>query len=130
MSTDWETHDFDGKITAILEDFASDDSGHHLGRPFVTSYQIAIEFDRRHSDIVKKLGYQVGGSGIGEHRSLAQYIAKQLSQRIKSQKLAHIDGALISQRDVQSIRFSTGLESSVNGAAGMAMYRLKDKLSP
>jgi hypothetical protein len=122
---------FDGKIAAILEDFASDDPGHHLGRPFVTAYQLAIEFDRRHGDIVKKLGYQVGGSGIGEHRSLAQYIALQLSQGIKTKRLADIiDGALISQRDVQSMRFSTGLESSVNGAAGMAMYRLKVKQSP
>jgi len=130
MSTNWETHDFDGKITAILEDFASEDPGHHLGRPFVTAYQIAIEFDHRHADIVKKLRYQVGGSGIGEHKSLAQYIAKQLSQRIKAKKITHIEGALISQRNVQTIRFSTGIESSVNGATGMAMYRLKDMQSP
>jgi hypothetical protein len=80
MSSDWDEHGFDDKIKAILASVVPSSPGHHLGYPFLTAYQIAIEFNRRHSDIVHQLEYQVGGKGVGEKVSLAQYIARQLSQ--------------------------------------------------
>lgn len=124
MSTDWNEYDFENKIRKILASVVPSSPGHHLGPPFLTAYQIAIEFDRRHRDIVEKLGYQVGGKGIGEPVSLAQYIAKQLSQRIKSEKLTDIEGAFLSRHDIQSMTFSTGLQSSAEGSWDASIYRL------
>lgn len=125
MSTNWDEHDFDNKIRKILASVVPSSPGHHLGTPFLTAHQIAIEFDRQHGDIVQNLGYQVGGKGIGEHVSLAQYIARQLSQRIKSGKLADVEGAFLSRQDLQSMTFSTGLQSSAEEGWDASIYRLR-----
>lgn len=125
MSSNWDEHGFDDKIRTILASVAPSSPGHHLGTPFLTAYQIAIDFDRLHSNIVQKLGYQVGGKGVGEHVSLAQYIARQLSQRIKSGKLDDIEGAFLSRRDLLDVTFSNGIQSSAEGGWDISMYRLK-----
>jgi hypothetical protein len=125
MSSNWDEHGFDDKIEKILASVVPSSPGHHLGTPFLTAYQIAIEFNRQHGDIVQKLGYQVGGKGIGEHVSLAQYIARLTSQRIKAGKLPNVEGAFLSRHDLQDITFATGIQSSAEGGWDVSMYRLK-----
>lgn len=125
MSSDWETHGFDDKVRQILAAIEPSNPGHHLGTPFLTAYQIAIEFNRRHPGVIQHLDYQVGGKGIGKHVSLAQYIARQLSQRIKAGKISDVEGAFLSRQDVQDMLFATGVRLSSEGGWDVSMYRLK-----
>ena len=128
MSSHWDEHTFDDKIRRILASVVPSSPGHHLGTPFLTAYQIAIDFHRQHGEVVEKLGYQIGGKGVGEHTSLAQYIPRQLSQRIKSGKLDDIEGAFLSRHDMQDITFSNGVQSSAEGGWDISMYRIKSAI--
>ena len=96
--TKWEDHELETAIYDILETMADDmdDEDHHLNPPFLTSYQIAIEFKRRHPEIADDINEEVGGEGIGQHTSLAQYISQQLSIRINSGEIDDIEGAFLS----------------------------------
>lgn len=49
----------------------------------MTAYQLAIKLDRAHPEVKEALGWHIGGVGNGN--SLAQYLANQLSKRIKSE---------------------------------------------
>ena len=106
-----------------------EDEGHHFGRPFLTAYQLAIEFDNRHHDIVTHLGKEVGGAGIGERTSLAQYLALQLSRLISDNPDYPIEGAFISNRDVRELSYNYGnnvITSSVTGTGySLSMFRLQ-----
>ena len=104
MSTLWEQHNIEDRVIQILRDV--EDEGHHFGRPFLTAYQLAIEFDRRHHDIVIQLGKHVGGAGTGEYTSLAQYLAQQLSLRVRDNTDYPVEGAFISNRDVKELSYN------------------------
>jgi hypothetical protein len=127
--TNWDEFHFEPRIRAILRDAAPSSSMNpHFGRPFLTVYQLAIEFNERHSSDVEKLGLQVGGKGTGQHVSLAQYIARELSRRLGSKNLEDIEGALLSRQRVASHVFTPDdIESSAEGAWDLSMYRLRSK---
>lgn len=113
--SDWEKYQFEKRIREILKDQQYCKTEHPFGRPFMTPYQIAIEFSRRHPDDFKKIGLQVGGADIGERNSLAQYIAGQLSRRIGSE-LIDIEGGFISNLYLNNIFFDnkgTEIKSSL-----------------
>ena len=78
----WQNLGIENKIIDIFSSVPPYEEGHHMGRPFLTAYQLAIEYNRRHSGDVAILGLTVGGAGTGRYNSLAQYLARQLSQRI------------------------------------------------
>lgn len=102
---------------------------HHFGKPFLTAYQIAIEFNRRFPDDARELGFPVGGEGIGERNSLAQYLAGQLSQRISSGALRDIEGAFISNDNLLQISLNNGgetiISSLTNTEYDLSMFRLR-----
>lgn len=125
MSSKWEAFELDEKVRSILNNVTPSSPGHHLGMPYLTAYQIAIEFNRRHPEIVGELGYKVGGKAVGEHVSLSQYMARQLSQRIKAGKLTDIEGGFLSRQDLGDMVFSTGIESSADGSWDASIYRIK-----
>lgn len=76
----WEEYNIGDSVNQILVNV--EDDRHYFGRPFLTAYQVAIEFANRYPDIVTRLDKQVGGAGTGEHTSLAQYLALELSKQI------------------------------------------------
>ncbi|HEY4016043.1 MAG TPA: hypothetical protein VGM06_22060 [Polyangiaceae bacterium] len=119
--TEWEEHKFESRVRAILKDVAEKSVEHHLGVPFLTAYQLAIEFNRLHPEVAEKLGLQVGGKGIGERVSLAQRLAKMLSQGIKHGKIIGVEGAFLSHAHVTSLVFGGHIESSTED---LAMFRL------
>lgn len=127
MSSLWQQHNIEDRVIQILG--AVEDEGHHFGRPFLTAYQLAIEFDRRHHDVVRYCGYQVGGAGIGERNSLAQYLALELSRRIRDNPDYPIEGAFISNRDVRELSYDHGndlITSSITGwDYSLSMFRLR-----
>ena len=116
MSSLWQQYNIEERVLQILREV--DDEGHHFGRPFLTAYQLAIEFDRRHPNIVRDCGYQVGGAGIGERNSLAQYLALELSRHIRDNHNYPIEGAFISNQDVRELSYNYGndvITSSITG---------------
>jgi len=124
-----DTHDITGKVNEILGDVPLKSvNGHHYGRPYMSAYQLAIEFERRFLVEYEAIGKEVGGVGSGPG-SLAQYLAKQLSQQIGVQGDAHdVEGAFLSNVDVVEYRFRRegGAEvvSSVSGTASdLSMFR-------
>jgi hypothetical protein len=48
MVSQWQQHNIGNLIIESLR--VVQDDGHHFGRPYLTAYQLAIEFDRRHHD--------------------------------------------------------------------------------
>ena len=49
----WQQHGIEEKVISILRDVPDTAEGHHIGRPYLTAYQIAIEFAERHPDILE-----------------------------------------------------------------------------
>lgn len=110
MST-WSDLDLEHKVLEILRDVPLSPTQHHLGRPFLTAYQLAIEFARRYSEHARRIGLPIGGAEIGQRNSLAQYIAAQLSRCIKHGELPQIEGALLGNLHLLDISFRSTNES-------------------
>ena len=120
----WQNLNIENKIIDILASVPPYEEGHHMGRPFITAYQLAIEYNHRHRGDQVILGLNVGGAGTGSRVSLAQYLARQLSQRILDGGSPFEGGFLSNQhlkelvfdddgRDVTSSLMGTPLTTSV-----------------
>ena len=122
-------HEIEEKLLAILRDVPEYQGEHHLGRPFLTAYQIAIEFDRRHHNIVEQLGHPLGGAGTGKHYSFATYVARQLSQLVKNNPGGPIEGGFLSNQHLNNITFEHNeqiITSSLTGTAfTLSMFRAR-----
>lgn len=130
----WDQHGMDDKIQAILESVQTPLLGegpHHFGRPFTSAYQIAIAMQRSHPETVEEIDKPIGGRGAGQEDTLAQYIAVQLSQRIKSAGPGHaIEGAFLSNADAVDVTFrrpdgSTLTSSLTSSGHHMAVFRTR-----
>lgn len=127
----WTEHDLTDKVTQILTDVHCNNEVHHFGRPYISSYQIAIEMQRRFPETVAGIGKPVGGVDIGQHNSLAQYLSNELSKQIKGQADAHpVEGAFFSNENASAITFTSAdgavITSSLVGTDfDMALYRLR-----
>lgn len=125
----WEEFSIEWRVREILK-AARYDKGHHFGRPFLTAYQIAIAFDKAHREDRKKIGKPVGGKGTGQKDSLAQYLAWQLSRRIKSGELVDIEGRFLHGQDLRSLDYDLDgkvVKSSSGKTDALSMFRLKDE---
>lgn len=131
MST-WEILDMDSKILTILQDVPDSADGHHLGRAYLTAYQLAIEFRNRHPGDVEQIGYPIGGVGTGQRNSFSQYIAQQLSIRIRSGRLPEVEGGFLSNLHLKGIHFLAGedeITSSLTGSGfTLSMFRLRNEV--
>jgi hypothetical protein len=127
MTSLWEQHGIEHRVVQILRDVPSHD--HHFGRPFLTAYQLAIEFDNRHHDITEQLQLEVGGAGTGVHVSLAKYLARQLSGKMKNNREFAVEGAFLSNRFGLELKYQNGdktVTSSVTGTdESLSMFRLR-----
>ncbi len=122
----WEALQIEAKILSIL-DVWSHKPEHHFGRPFLTPYQIAIEFERRHPQEFAVIGKPLGGKGTGQQDSLAQYIALELSRRIAGGRLTQVEGRFLSRTDLHSLEYELKgsiIESSSMQAYDLSMFRL------
>jgi hypothetical protein len=124
----WQSLQIADKIRSLLRDF-SQHQPHHFGAPFVTAYQLAIAFTERFPEAAQAIGQPIGGAGTGQHTSLAQYLARELSQRIKSDELDDIEGGFVHSRYMTHLAFSWHGETheASNPAAGfdISVFRLK-----
>ena len=126
----WQQLNIEDKIIRILQNVPEADPEHHLGRPFLTAYQIAIEYANLHPQDVTQLNLPIGGAGTGQRNSLAQYLAGELSRRIKAGQLARVEGGFLSNLHLNDINFDTGqkiIQSSLTGTEfTLSMFRLRD----
>ena len=128
----WTSRAVLDKVCEALDRFTiAHPEGHHFGRPFVTAYQLAIRLDEAHPDLKNVLGTEIGGAGTGSRGSLAQYLANQLSRKIK----AHgdqfpVEGAYVSNDYVVEMTFRgpDGHERSsslVGSGYDLSLFRLR-----
>jgi hypothetical protein len=127
----WAELDLTTKVLDVLTALDSKGTEHHFGRPYVTAYQLAIEFQRRHPDTVAALAKPLGGVGTGQETSLAQYLANELSKQIKAQGASHpVEGAHLSDQHIKSLTLNgpdrSQVTSSLTGTGfPLSMFRLR-----
>jgi hypothetical protein len=123
----------DAVLEALDEPHLTNPQGHHFGRPYLTAYQLAIKVDAMHPNIAIGLGLEVGGRGVGERSSLAQYLARELSARIKRAGDAGVtfpvEGAFVSNEHLTALSYTkadgTQLISSLTGTGfDLSLFRL------
>jgi len=128
--TKWDEFEMERKITEVLSSPAHENE-HHFRRSFLTPYQIAIELTRMYPTICQDLGKELGGAGTGLHHSLTQYIARELSQRIKRQEIQHIKGAFLSNMHLTELVYKTlngtPVRSSTTDESVLSMFRLRQR---
>lgn len=126
----WEEFNFEERIREILQNVTYYRDTHQFGRPFLTAYQIAIEYAHRYPNDFIRIGLQIGGRGIGERNSLAQYIAGQLSRRM-SEELPDFEGGFISNNHLVEISFEHDghriISSLTNTMYDLSMFRLRQE---
>ena len=126
----WSEHEIESKITEILRETPHQEA-HHFGRSYLSAYQPAIAVDSRWPEVRTALGNPpVGGLGIGTRNSLAQYLARELSRRIKSGDLTTVEGAFLTDEDLVELVYveSDGrrVTSSLTGSGyDLSLFRLR-----
>jgi hypothetical protein len=127
----WNDFDVEAKVLKALETVpVVNEAGHHYGRAWITTYQLAIKVHELHDDLAESLHLKIGGAGTGEQTSLSQYLAKQLSAQIKRQDNYPIEGAFLSGISLVELRFKRHdgepLTSSVSGSGyDLSLFRLR-----
>ena len=120
MESKWGHYQLERLIVEILARVESrPEPSHHLGPPYLTAYQLAIELQDRHPDVANALGYPLGGLGIGHHSSLAQYLGRELSRRIHTKEITQIEGALLSDSHLAEVSFKHDGAQIKSSLAGM-----------
>lgn len=125
----WNDLQMDLRILEILGDVHSHAPEHHFERPFITPYQIAIEFRQRFPEDFETIGKPLGGRGTGQHDSLAQYIAGELSRRIRDRRIPNVEGAFLHRAHLRSLAYDgengETIESSLMQSYDLSMFRLR-----
>lgn len=122
----WEELGIETMVTEILQ--AAYWPEGNVGYYFLTAYDLALEVNQRDPSVLEKLGnYPLGGKGAGGRVSLVQYLAQQLSSRINSGHITHIEKAFLYRKNLLSIHYKHGKETIESSNAGSAfdhsMYR-------
>lgn len=124
----WDELDLEAKVLRILN-VRSHAPYHHFGRPFLTPYQIAISFKKLFPVDFKKIGKPVGGKNTGQKDSLAQYLALELSRKIKNKSIVNVEGRFLHRKYLKSLKYDndgTAIESSSMKSYDLSMFRRKD----
>jgi hypothetical protein len=118
-------------VTALQAVHLNNPDGHHFGRPYVTAYQLAIKVHAANPQIAEALGVAVGGAGVGSSTSLAQYLARELSRRIKADPDGYpVEGAFVSNEHVTSVQYrdtdGNAVTSSLTGTGyDLSLFRAR-----
>jgi hypothetical protein len=125
----WDDLGIRAIIEEILLPVSRDHPEHHFRSPYLTPYQIAIEFAHNYPVQFQQLGLVVGGKDTGLYFSVAKYFANQLSRRIRSGNINTIEGCFVSNLHIKDIIFNhegTDIHSSITGGhAALSMFRLR-----
>ncbi len=124
----WDSLNIQECVATILSRVP--ESEHHFGgRPFMTAYQIAIEFAHDYPNQFLQLRKEVGGKDTGLRTSVSQYLANELSRKILARQITNIEGAFLSNRHINKLSFHNAprdVESSISGnRASLSMFRYR-----
>lgn len=128
MATEFNVADLREVLRSCLEY----EPNHHLGRPFMSAYQIAIRFAAGFPNHPSVRQLQIGGANTGEYQSLAQRIARFLSVTLRDEgAVIGIEGGFISHDRVGNLHFQ-GIDgaviqvSTLRSEHGHAIFRYVD----
>ena len=125
----WDANELERKVIEILGSVEYADPGHHLGRPFLTPYQLAIIVKERYPETFNSYDLPVGGSGSGTQNTFAQYLAGELSRRIQRGEMPEVEGGFLSNLALQRIKFNDDGETVTSSATGsqydLSLFRLR-----
>jgi hypothetical protein len=99
------------KLKKILSEVKPYEKDHHMGLPFLSAYQLAVEFERQYPDEASEI------------EILPKTIAKTLSQAIKNRDCVDIEGGFISHENLNVMEFSNGYEITQQNAHSIFRYR-------
>lgn len=122
------------QIEEILRTCPEYESGHHMRRPYMSAYQLAIAFSEQHPQHPAVMNLSLGGMGAAAHESLAQQIARFLSQSILRGSSGEIEGAFVSHMYIESLRFSAPghagsiAASTIGTKHAQSIFRLRDRV--
>jgi hypothetical protein len=100
----WDQHNIEDKIRAILAAVPVNPKHSRAGRQFLTTYQIVLEFDRLHHNVVTLLGKPLGGKGTGQD-ALTIYFAGELAKRIADNRIMDIEIQFLAPQYINTIDF-------------------------
>ena len=126
----WEDHGLEDKVVQVLKSAPANPTGHEFGRPYLSSYQLAIALHRQFRETVDAIGKPLGGVGIGQQDSLAQYLAMALRREIKRHGPSYpVECAYLSKQHVKDMFFggpSGPIRSSLpEGGFDMTIFRVR-----
>ncbi|WP_417740256.1 hypothetical protein [Rosistilla oblonga] len=97
----WDQHNVTDHIRNILNSLPIDQA-YNSGRPFLTTYQIAIALEQQHPQIAAALAQATGGEGHGPY-GLTTYIARWLPDRINNRGVTDIEMRFLAPDNLTSI---------------------------
>lgn len=98
----WDQHGVTDLIRQILSS-PPPDQMYGVGRPFMTTYQLSIEFVRRFPQVAAALGHSAGGEGQGPY-AITTYLARWLPDRI-ARGVTDIEFRFLASQDMVSLQF-------------------------
>ena len=122
----WTKYDLEKKVREILKvPMQARVKKSHCGRPFMTSYQIAIAFKQRYPEDFIKIGKPIGGSGTDTHNSLTRYIAETLTRKVRNKKIKNVECGSLSVAHREGIPFKDE-EATIysSGKYDLSLFRL------
>lgn len=124
----WAEYDLTAKIVDVLGRVTYD---HHFGHPYVSAHQLAIELQRLYPDVVAAIGEPLGGVDTRQRSSLSQYLARELSGKIKADPDFPIEGGFLWSGHIADMSFTTTdgthIRSSLPGSGfPLSMFRLRE----
>ena len=117
-------------IKTILRECTPHDPSHHFGNySYLTPYQIALKLKENYPNIYEEIEKPIGGKRTGRRDSLAQYIANELSKRIKSGEIKDIEGAFLFREYLHKLEYQSDdgmIESSSGESYDLSLFRYKE----
>ncbi len=124
----WDEQNVLDHVLASLNSVPLVNDAHHFGRPWLSAYQLAIKVNELAPQVATALGVTVGSRGTGSQTSLAQYLARELSRKIKADGSYPVEGAFLSNERVRAITYvgpdGDDLTSSLTGSGfDLSLFR-------
>lgn len=98
------------KLKIILSEVTPYEKGHHMGLPFLSAYQLAIEFEKKYPNEANEI------------QNLPSTIARLLSQAIKNGDCVDIEGGFISHQNLNAMEFSNDYKITQQSAHSIFRY--------
>ena len=122
---EWAEYNMEDLIRTLLRNVEnSTDPGNRETRPFITSYQMAMMFERDYKDIFDRIGYPIGGEGAGGSNTLAGDIGNKLALRIRNCQVTDIDCEMLTC--VPRIIFRGPGREVVSSVDQVTMFRIRE----